>query len=302
MSKTLIGMVTFGNLPFTQLSIKGIRDTVTKPYDIFMVVGKPGDSDTVDWLNSENISFIWHAINYGFPYSINDIYDYAWKLNNYDNLIIIGNDVIPYKYSIDSLIDVADKTDHEWVCAREYNVKNLVTDFPQTKPYFSGASMRFNFQGEPWKLFNKESNEVVLSSAGLSDVHNLALYKKSILDRVGYIDVNYYPAYYSDNDYVRRAILANTKSCSVSNAFYFHFWSRTIHQGSGGSDNKFFENNRKFYIHKWGGDFGKETHRSPFNDADAYRLENLVIKNQGINIQDRGYESSVIEFWRKNHG
>jgi len=302
MSKTLIGMVTFGNLPFTQLSIKGIRETVNKPYDIFIVVGKPEDQETINWLNKENIPFIWHEENYGFPYSINDLYDYAWKLNNYDNLVIIGNDVIPYKYSIDSLIEVADKTDHEWICAREYNVKNLVTDFPQSRNYFSGASMIFNFQGEPWKLFDKESSKIVLNSAGLSDVHNLALYKKIVLDKIGYIDSNYFPAYYSDNDIVRRAISVGTKSCSAGNAFYFHFWSRTIHQGSGGSDNRYFENNRTYYKNKWGGDFGKEKYDLPFMGKEYYSLESLRIKNQGLNIQDRSYEKDVINFWKRRHG
>src|SRR4030042_3059267 len=106
MSKTLIGIVTFGGLEFTKLAIRGIRETVTKPYDICAVVGKPGDSETALYLNTQkywgNTTVITHGSNRGFPASLNDIYDVAWKTNNYDNLIMMGNDVIPYPYAIDS--------------------------------------------------------------------------------------------------------------------------------------------------------------------------------------------------------
>lgn len=298
MGTTLIGMVTFGNLEFTKLAIQGIKDTVTKPYMIFCVVGKPQDVATAEWLSSQNIPHVWHTMNYGFPYSVNDIYDFAWKQNNFDNLIIIGNDVIPYPYAIDSLIEVADTTDNAWVCAQEYDVKTLCRDFPEAKKYFHGNSYQFlDFEtATPWRMANKfRKPDITISDAGLSDVHNLALFKKEVMDKIGYIDVNFYPAYYEDNDYVRRAIHANLKSCRVTNAVYFHFWSRTIHQGSGGSTNSYFEMNRNFYITKWGGDFGNEKYTTPF-DGQVYHFANA--DNQPtINIQSRDNELDIVKWW-----
>ena len=296
---TLIGLVTFGNLEFTKMAVRSIRETVLKyPYDIFCIVGKPGDRETAEWLESEGITYKKHDWNYGFPYSVNDIYDYAWKENDYAYLAIMGNDVIAYPYAIDSLIQIADTTDYEWVCSRQYDVKGLVNDYPQTRQYFNGPNLLFeDFSTRPWDVFKGYSEEVQIDErTGLSDVHNLALFKKSVFDKVGYIDVNFYPAYYEDNDYVRRAILAGTKSCTANNSFYFHFWSRTIHQGSGGSNNYFFNLNRNFYIIKWGGDFGSEKYEIPFNNK-SYTLAPGLTLPPTLYLKDRSQEKDIARVW-----
>jgi GT2 family glycosyltransferase len=302
MSETLIGVVTFGGLAFTQLTIKSIRETVTKPYKIFVVVGKPDDTFTTKWLEEEKIPYIKHDINLGFPASVNDIYDFAWKLNSFDNFVAIGNDVIAYPYAIDSLIEVADTTDFEWVCSSQFDVRNLCKDFPETRKFFLGDNYKFhNFTERPWEAFTKWSSEIKTSEAGLSDVHNLALFKKSVFERIGYIDVNFYPAYYEDNDYVRRAVHAGIKSCSLNNSWYFHFWSRTVKQGAGGSTHAFFKMNKKFYIKKWGGDFGEETFQIPFN-GNVHVLDGNIELHPTINIQDRNNERDIVKYWMKKGG
>lgn len=297
---TLIGIVTFGNLEFTKLAVEGVRRTTTEPYDMFLVVGKPYDTLTVDYLKAEGIPHIVHEINWGLPSSVNDIYDYAWKKNNYDNLVILGNDVIPYPYAIDSLIKVADSTDNIWVCAQEYDVKSLCNEFPDARQHFHGETYQFvDFgQVEPWRVGDKfRKAEIEIDDAGLSDVHNLVLFKKEVFEKIGYIDVNFYPAYYEDQDYVRRAVHAGLKSCRVTNAVYFHFWSRTIHQGSGGSNHKYFNLNRNFYIIKWGGDFSHELYEIPFDNKE-YTLAPGLILQSTLSLKDRSQEQDITHFWR----
>lgn len=294
---TLIGIVTFGNVEFTKLTIRGIRETVEKwPYDIFAVIGKPNDSATEEYLIKEEIPFVKHDMNYGFPYSVNDIYDYAWKENNYANLVIIGNDVVPYPYAIDSMIEVAETSDYDWICARQLDSKTLVKAWPETKKHFDGPLLRFTkFDTRPWDVPSGYSEEIVINGTPMSDVHNLALFKRTVFDKVGYIDVNFYPAYYEDNDYVKRALFVNLKSCTVNNAIYFHFWSRTIHQESGGSTHRYFTMNRNFYHMKWGGDFGHETYELPFN-GKVYNFAE-VDQQPIVNIQSRDDEKTIIKWW-----
>ncbi len=300
-SRTLVGIVTFGNLPFTKLCYKGIRET-TDNVDVFVVIGKPGDMDTLKWAKENNLPNIVHNENKGFPASINDIYDYVWPnsdYNNYDYYIAIGNDVIPYPYAINQLIEIADTTDYEWVCGNEVSVKVLCELFPETRIYFEGHDYIFTHfdKAEPWKAFNNYSDKIEISPAGLSDVHNLALYKRSVFEKIGYIDVNFYPAYYEDNDYARRAVNANIKSCTSINSRYFHFWSRTIKQETGGSNHKYFQANRYYYILKWGGDFGNEKWKIPFNGI-PYRLTDDIILPASLKISSREDEEKIIRYWR----
>lgn len=279
--KTLVGIVTFGNLIFTKEAIRSIKETTTNELDFFVVVGKPGDVETPKFLESMNIPFITHSINMGFPYSVNDLYDFAWVHNSYDNLIIAGNDIIAYPYAVDSLINLANSSDYECISALQYDVRKLVSDFPEAKKYFtSGNFVIRDFTYTPWTWFKGYSEEPKIADQQLYDIQNLCLYKKSVFDKVGYTDVAFYPAYFIDNDYANRMVRAGVKSCSLTNARFFHFWSRTIKQESGGSTTKYFDNNKKYYRQKWGGDVGKETKTPP------------------LKIATRNGEEATVQHWR----
>ncbi len=305
--ENLVGIVTYGNLEFTKMAVRSVWETTGDSVDLFLVVGKYQDKETPAWLDEVGIPYVKHDTNYGFPFSVNDIYDYAWEENDYRNLIIMGNDVVAYPYAIDSMIHVANTTDNAWVCAREYSVKSFAKEYPEeaAKSFNVGSNYKFtDFDARPWEVAIKDSKaispNIETDGAGLSDVHNLALFKREVFDKIGYIDVNYYPAYYEDNDYVRRAINSGlTNSCRVLNSLYFHFWSRTIHQGTGGSNTGYFHENRTFYMRKWGGDFGYEAFTEPFNGV-PYFLGNIRLEPEfGIHSRDDEYE--IIDFWMNKY-
>lgn len=280
--KTLLGIVTFGNLEFTKLTIGSILGSCKQhELDIFVVVGKPGDTETIKWLEDTEIKHTIHDKNYGFPKSVNDIYDYAWVDNDYDYLILAGNDIVACPFSIDSMINFAIASNYEMISALQYDVRSLITEHPETAVYFKGPNLIFTeFEAQPWRAFTDFSPILSVADMQLHDIQNLCLYKKSIFQRVGYTDVNFYPAYFIDNDYARRVSLTDARYCTLANARFFHFWSRTIKQGSGGSTDYNFQNNQSYYITKWGGSVGKETKVPP------------------LKIDTREGELEQIEFWR----
>lgn len=277
MGKTLFGFVTFGNLPFSQLAVKSLRETVENEYDIFAVVGKPGDWETKRWLEAEGIPHVMHTENLGFPASINDIYDYAWVHNNYDNLVLFGNDIVFYPFAADSLIDLANSSGYEVISALQYDVKDLIGEHPEVESQFRGSTYNINdFSGEPWKKFKDYGLPEQIAHMQLYDIQNLCLYKKSVFEKIGYTDVNFYPAYFVDNDYARRIVNSEIKCCSLVNARFFHFWSRTLHQETGGSNHNYFKNNKDYYRRKWGGDFGEErSHPDLKISSRAHELETI---------------------------
>lgn len=264
MTKNLFAMVTFGLAQFTKLAIDSIRETVKNPYEIFVVVGKPGDEETKQLLREEKIPYFIHSENMGFPFSVNDIFDYTWKYSSFDNLILLGNDVILYPYAGDSLINLANESDYSIISGLQYDVRDLISEYPETKQYFYGENCIIeDFSGKPWEKFTNYEQEYEISDMQLYDIQNMCLYKRETFDKIGYTDVNYFPAYFVDNDYARRIVLSRIKCCSLKNARFFHFWSRVFKQGSGGSTDYYFECNLRYYRQKWGGVVGSETRLPP---------------------------------------
>lgn len=285
-NRILVGMCTYGGeTSFSKLAIQSMRDTSTEELDYFVIVGKPGDKKTIAWLEEEGIPYKAHTENMGFPYSVNDIYDYAWEENSYEGVILIGNDIVAYPNAVDQLIKVLDTTNNTVISALQYDVRNLVEDFPEVKHSFMGASMIFNdFSKKPWEKFTDYDKELTIADMKLYDIQNMCLYTKEYFETVGYTDANFFPAYYIDNDLARRIVNSKLQCCSVASARFLHWWSRTIKQGTGASDPIYFEQNRRYYIEKWGGDFGKETIEAP------------------VGLFTREYEEDIIKFWKNKHG
>lgn len=316
--KTLLGIVTYGNLPFTKLAIAELLRTVNRELDIFVIVGKPDDTETQAWLFEQDIPHLMHATNRGFAASINDIYDFAWAFRApspllgkyvhrremrapYDNVIIMGNDVIPYPRSIDLMIAFAETADWEWICSSQFDVKSLVERYPETRYCFSGETLNFNnFGARPWDAhLHQVENEVLrIEENCIKDVRNLSLFKRSVFEKIGYADVNFWAGgYFEDNDYCTRGRLAGIKGCGLTASAYFHFWSRTIHQGGKGEEHhRQFRNNSAYYEAKWGGGFEREAWSLPFN-GKYFTLKDGVHLPGSLNITSRENEEEIIQHW-----
>ncbi len=89
---------------------------------------------------------------------------------------------------------------------------------------------------------------------------------KKCIEKVGYFDEMFYPAYFEDNDYHFRMKGNSLKAvCDLTN-YYWHYGSRTKKQ-----DPMFdawirerYVANRAYYIEKWGGEPGHETYSVAF--------------------------------------
>lgn len=92
------------------------------------------------------------------------------------------------------------------------------------------------------------------------------------IEKVGMFEEGFYPAYFEDNDYHYRLKLAGGSDAGIAttSAVFYHYGSRT--QNESGNvpvvpGNK-FEENRQFFIKKWGGAPGNEVFTTPFNDQN----------------------------------
>lgn len=87
---------------------------------------------------------------------------------------------------------------------------------------------------------------------------------------IGSFDENFTPAYFEDNDYVYRCLLAGLKPVRSQNSPFFHYGSQTQNNSTSKPvvPSNIFEKNRNYFVSKWGGLPGKECYRNPFNKTD----------------------------------
>lgn len=105
-------------------------------------------------------------------------------------------------------------------------------------------------------------------------VHSMALFgiSASCVQKVGWFDEMFVPAYCEDNDYVYRARLLGVEVTFIEPE-YAHYGSATIK-----SSQKFrlandvsHDRNVKYYREKWGGVMHEETYTTPFDKGGSPR-------------------------------
>jgi len=96
---------------------------------------------------------------------------------------------------------------------------------------------------------------------------------RATVERIGRFDENFYPAYFEDNDYWRRMILAGITGCEDAWLPRFAPLPGMHCVGSGMAVQGGFvpmadpTSSRDYFIRKWGGPPACEVFRFPFNDA-----------------------------------
>lgn len=251
MNKTLVGICAYGGLKFLELGLAALREQ--SGFDVLVIVAKPGDSEMIASLEALGVPYLQHSQNLGFPAAINDMYDAAFSHGEYNNLIIMGNDVIPLTGTIEAMIQCAETTDFEMVCGSEYDVRFLCEKYPEARKHFDGSNLvvkQSAIEQRIWEI-HKDSREGVEPDTR-KDIRNLTLFKRSTFEKVGYADVSYWPnGYFEDVEYCRRCDLLGVSACGLKEAAFFHWWSRTIHEGEGRDNGKFFRRNEQHYKDKW---------------------------------------------------
>lgn len=312
MSKTLVGICAYGGLRFLEMGLNALREE--SGFDVLVIVAKPGDVEMVKAIQrstaGDSFYFATHESNLGFAAAVNDLYDVAFTpdithlrifphaFSDYDNLIIMGNDVVPMPGTIRAMIDCADSTDYEMVCGSEFNARFLYDHYPEARRFFQGDNLIFQDWGaRPW-LLHKDAQTGVEPDTR-KDIRNLTLFKRSSFEKVGYDDVNFWPnGYFADNDYGRRCDLLGVSACGLKEAAFFHFQSRTIHQSVQRDHGGYFQRNRIYYTHKWHGTPGEEKLDMPF-EGQVYRLGDGMELPVGRTIHTREHEQACINYWSK---
>jgi len=101
---------------------------------------------------------------------------------------------------------------------------------------------------------------------GSPDFAAFVVNPRAFVEKFGFFDENFTPAYFEDNDMRYRIQVGGGRQGIVLNAKMYHGGSVTQHWNGGQVvTSPMFESNRDYYRAKWGGTPGEEKYTAPFN-------------------------------------
>jgi len=113
------------------------------------------------------------------------------------------------------------------------------------------------------------SDTTILTGASNSgNMFSLFTITHKAFEHIGLFDEKFYPGYYEDNDYARRALLLGYKLVALDNVTYDHIGSATIaayDEQRKRDHHSEFSRLGQYYRDKWGGMPGQEVYTIPFN-------------------------------------
>ena len=129
--------------------------------------------------------------------------------------------------------------------------------------FFSGFDMEYT-PGDLQKLVDEMNSSPKPRTVHLNGYSSFALNREGV-ERVGYFDENFHPAYFEDNDYAYRCFLDGMEMVHLINGAK-HEGSATIYgdQSYRDQNHQTFEANKAYYLAKWGGMPSQERYTSAF--------------------------------------
>ncbi|WP_305553707.1 glycosyltransferase family 2 protein [Methanobrevibacter sp. V74] len=188
--------------------------------EVIIIDNGSSDDNSLDYIKSNSFNFpiklIENKENLGFAPAVNQGISEA----QYEYIFSLNNDTEVKKGCIEELIKIISSNENIFsVQAKmlQYNNKNLIDD----------AGDEYNLLAWSKKIGeNQKSSNFNEVSQIFSSCAGAAMYKKSLLDEIGYFDSNFF-AYTEDIDLSLRAHINGYKNFSCPYAIVYHIGSAT---------------------------------------------------------------------------
>jgi hypothetical protein len=202
-------------------------------------------------------------------------------LNNYDGLNDLFNSaekgtVVPDRYYIfdngrrlikeDMSSKITVITPSEQV-SLAFAWNYLITNIPEERIIANDDIILYEDTIE--KMVNTPGGFIYAKGVSKLNMYSLYLIRDSMVNKVGYFDTDFYPAYYEDNDYHYRMHLAGENVTGADcDAIHNHGGSNTLKNYTPQELEQHhvnFRRNTDLYTKKWGGLPGSEVYKVKYN-------------------------------------
>jgi len=212
---TSIIMLTWNQLPYTQMGLESIRKHTHLPYELIMVDNGSTDG-TADWLRGQSdLHLIANVENLGFAKGVNQ----GLAVATGENVLLLNNDTVVTPGWLRRLLEGLHS---EPTVGLAGPVSNFVSGPQQISvPYQTLAGLE-GFAWD-WGRAQRGKREEYDRLVGFC-----LLIKREVLDKIGELDERFGLGNFEDDDLCRRARQAGYKLLICRDSFIHHFGGRSF--------------------------------------------------------------------------
>ena len=236
--KTSIVILTYNKLDYTKLCIDSIRKFTDRGSYEIIVIDNGSTDNTRQWLaGQEDILSILNSENKGFPGGCNQGIEKAAG----DNILLLNNDIIVTSHWLENLVKALYSSEEIGAVGP---ISNSVSNFQRINTSYKTIEEMLSFA----RTINKADCskwEYRMKLVGFC-----LLIKRSVVDKVGLLDENFFPGNFEDDDYCCRIMDAGYKLLLCRDTFIHHFGSVSFGEKKAEFRQLLLRNEEKF-TDKW---------------------------------------------------
>lgn len=238
MRLTSIIIPTRNGLHLLAPCVEAIRAYTAAPYEI--IVADNGSADgTLEYCMRERLPFVAFADNAGFPAACNA----GLKLAKGDALLLLNNDVVVARNWLDNMLSCLDHSPETGIVGP---CSNYVSGRQQSPGAYASLE-----EFQPWaEQRNRPDPSQWVALERL--VGFCFLFKREVLERIGYLDERFSPGHYEDDDYCYRARQAGYSLMMAGDTFVHHHGSASFKKQDSAALRELIERNHRKFMEKWG--------------------------------------------------
>ncbi|KKO54276.1 glycosyltransferase family 2 protein [Paenibacillus sp. DMB20] len=235
MRLTSIIIPTYNGRELLKDCIYSIKKYTDKPYEI-IVVDNGSTDGTADVCRQEGITFISLAGNAGFPAACNK----GLRIATGDSLLLLNNDVIVSRNWLTNMLGCL-------YSSPEIGIVGPLTNYASGKQQID---MPYTNVDDMAHQLNESDAQKWLQVDRL--VGFCFLFKRQLLERIGFLDERFSPGHFEDDDYCHRARNAGYTFRIAGDVFIYHRGSASFGKQGTSEIKNLIERNRQKFIDKWG--------------------------------------------------
>ncbi len=239
MSLTSIIIPTYQEKEMLVSCIDFIRRYTPEPHEI-IVIDNGSTDGTAEYCHAQGFTFVSFPVNQGFPIACN----IGLKIARGDQLLLLNNDVIVSPGWLTNMLSCLNS--HEDIGmvgpTTNYVFGMQKVDLPpyDLNQYLSIAKERNQPNQTIWKKVNRL-------------VGFCLLFKRALLEAIGYLDEQFSPGHFEDDDYCYRAKLAGFQLMMAGDVYVHHYGSISFKKDPQ-AQALLVERNYELFKQKWGFD------------------------------------------------